>query len=357
MIRRIAFFLTGHGFGHGVRNTALIEALPSSVEPVIFTSLPEGFFREELHRSYRVVPCEIDCGCLQNSTVDVDIEATLSTYAEIESRREALIAAFSARLREMEADLVVGDIPPLAFPIARAAKIPSVALYNFTWADIYRPYVGSRPRYRGMVARMEADYALADRRIRLFPHLEGGIPGAVEDVGLLCRPGMSRRREFAERLGVDPARKWALVYVGSHGLDGVAWASLSRYKDWEFMGLYPLRGAPDNYTHIVKDPSFRYADLTASCDLVIGKLGYGLVTECLSQGKPVLFLGRADFAEYPMLKALLESRGLGREIPLEAFLRVDLGDALETLTACPPAPQVADARDRILAKLGFPVPI
>lgn len=357
MISRIAFFLTGHGFGHGVRNCAVIEALPPETGVDLFTSLPEGFFHEELRRPFRHIPCEIDCGCLQTSTVEVDIEATLARYSELESpsRRAEAVGRYAPMLRSLGADLVIGDIPPLAFPIARAAGVPSWALYNFTWLDIYRPYVESRPRYRDMLRRMEADYALAGRRLRLSPGMEGGMPGGpVEEAGMLCRPGRDRRAEFAGLFGADPGRKWALIYVGSYGLDGVEWKNLARYPDWEFMGLYPLAGAPSNYRVIRKDPSFRYADLTASCDLVLGKLGYGLVAECLSQAKPVIFLARRDFDEFPLLKRLVEEKGLGREISLEAFRKVDIGEALGELTAVPRKPEAADGRVRILEKMGFP---
>jgi hypothetical protein len=353
LISRIAFFLSGHGFGHGVRQSAIMEALPPSVDLDIFTSLPASFFREELHRPYTLHPCEIDCGCLQNSTVDVDIEATLSRYAEIDAGREGHIARWSEALRDIRPDRVLGDIPPLCFPIAKAAGIGSWAVSNFTWLDIYRPYVESRPRYRDMLRRMEQDYALADKRFLLYPHMDGGYPGGSESAGILCRPGRERRAEFAGRFGIDPGKRWALIYVGSHGLEGVAWENLARFPDWEFLGLYELKGAPANYRVVRKDPSFRYADLTASCDLVIGKLGYGLVTECLTQGKPVLFLGRKDFSEFAMLKALVEDEGLGREIPLEDFLRLDLESALQDLTARPLRPREAGALAFFLEKMGI----
>lgn len=350
---RLAFFLSGHGFGHGVRNAAILEALPREVEVHLFTSLPESFFREELHRPFRLHPVEIDCGCLQSSSIDVDVEATLGRYAHLDGRRSEFLADLVPRLKSLGIRRVIGDIPPLAFPIAKAAGIPSIALYNFTWLDIYRPFVEEHPRYRGMLQRMEADYALADTRLRLWPHMDGGMPGESEDVGILCRPGTLRREEFAERFRLDPAKRWALVYVGSHGLGGVAWSNLARYGDWEFLGLYPLEGAPASYRVITKDPSFRYADLTASCDLVLGKLGYGLVTECLTQAKPVLFLGRSGFAEFPILKSLVEDQGLGREISLEEFRRLEIGEALASLAAVPRTPRKAEALPRILEKIGI----
>jgi hypothetical protein len=351
-LKRIAFFLTGHGFGHAVRQSALIEALPAHVSVDIYTSVPESFFRDEVRRPVRVIPCEIDCGCLQTDTVEVDVEATLERYAGIESDRSGHVARFAPMLRESGADLVVGDTPPLAFPIARAAGIPAWCVCNFTWLDIYGPYLAKHPRYADMLARMREDYALADRHLRLFPHMAGdpSLPG--EPVGMISRAGRSQREEFARRFGLDPDKKWALIYVGSFGLEGVDWHRLADYPDWEFMGLYPLEGAPASYRFLKKDLSFRYADLNASCDLVIGKLGYGLVAECLASAKPILFLGRKDFSEFELLKGLVEGRGMGREIPLERFKKADFGADLQALAAKPLDSQPASGVADILGKLG-----
>lgn len=350
---RIGFFLTGHGFGHGVRNSALIEALPREVEVDIYTSLPESFFRQELRRPYTLIPCEIDCGCLQTDTVEVDIQATLRRYAELDARRSESISHFAGVLRDRAVDLVIGDVPPLAFPIAKSAGLESWSLCNFDWADIYRPYVGKHPGYGDMLLRMEEDYSLADRRIRFHPNMPDTLAGPSEEVGMVCRPGTPRRGEFARRFGLDPGKKWCLIYVGSFGLGGVAWDRLARFAEWEFMGLYPLQGASANYHVIEKDPTFRYADLTASSDLVLGKLGYGLVAECLSLAKPVLFLGRKNFMEFSMLKETLESRGAGMEISLEKFLSLDLGDALEALASRPLEPLQASGVPQILEKMGL----
>jgi hypothetical protein len=352
-LKRIAFFLSGHGFGHAVRESALIEGLPADIAVDIYTSIHPSFFRDEVRRPARVIPCEIDCGCLQTDTVEVDVEATLARYAAIESRRQEHVAHFAPMLAASGADLVLADTPPLAFPIAKAAGIPAWGLCNFTWLDIYGPYVEKHPRYLEMYARMRGDYALADRHLRMFPHMEGDPALPAETVGMVCRSGHPHRAGFAARFNLDPGKKWALIYVGSFGLEGVDWRRLSRYPDWEFMGLYPLEGAPANYRYLKKDLSFRYSDLNASCDLVIGKLGYGLVAECLASARPILFLGRKDFAEFALLKGLVEGRGMGSEIPLERFRKVDFGEELEALTSRPLEPLQATGVADILRKLGL----
>jgi hypothetical protein len=349
----IAFFISGHGFGHGVRQSALIDALPPQVGVTIFTSLPERFFREELRRPFRLIPCELDCGSLQPDAVDVDVPGTLARYLELESGRAAAVDRFAPMLEEIGTDLVIADAPPLAFPIAKAAGLPAWAIYNFTWLDIYRPYVEKHPAYRPMMARMEADLALADAHLRIYPAMESPAAAPVEEVGLLCKLGQPRRAEFAGMFGIDPDKKWCSVYLGEFGLRGAAWEGFGRFPDWEFLGLYPLSGAPANYKYINKDKSFHYADLTASCDLVLGKLGYGLVAGCLAMAKPVLFLGRRDFDEYPMLKRVVEERGLGREVSLEAFLRLDIGEELFDLASRRVRPMPITGKGRILEKMGI----
>ncbi len=349
---KIAFFLTGHGFGHGVRNSAIIEKLPASIEVEIYTSLPESFFREELDRPYTLIPCEIDCGCLQTNTVDVDILATLNRYSEIDANREALITKFSKQLQANKVDLVIGDIPPLTFPIAKAAGIKAISSCNFDWVDIYYPFIEAYPSYRPLLNRMIQDYQMADQQIRFTPYMDSHAEQNFESVGMICRQGKSQREKFAEKFALDLQKKWCLIYVGSFGLDGVAWEKLSAFTDWEFIGLYPLQGAGDNYHPIQKDLSFRYADLTASVDLVLGKLGYGLVAECISLGKPILFLGRIGFLEFSMLKNFIEGRGQGMEISLEDFMQVNLQPALQILTDKPLQPFPALGVSQIFEKIG-----
>lgn len=351
--RHIAWFLTAHGFGHGVRTSALLHSLPQDAEVTLYTALPEAFFREELNRPFRVVPCELDCGCVQPDSVTVDISATLSRYAEIESRRESIIPVLADRMRDEKVDLVIGDIPPLAFSLARQAGLPSWAICNFSWADIYAPYVQTHPSFQPMLGRMRTDYALATKHLRLFPHFGDALCPEPEELGVVCREGISRREELAGRIGLNPAKKWCLVYLGNFGLEGMVWERLADFPDWEFFGLYPLSPSVPNYHRVEKDPSLRYADLTASANLVLGKLGYSLVAECLAHGTPILFPGRSDFAEFHMLKHLVEERTLGKEIPLDDLKALRLELFLNPTAALRPEKMEAEGRKRFLELLGF----
>jgi hypothetical protein len=334
--RRIAWFVSGHGFGHGVRATVLLNALPPDVEVTFYTTLPESFFRENSARNVRIVACELDCGCVQPDTISVDILATLQRYAAIEGGRAAILPPLVERLKDEGTELVVGDIPPLCFPLAREAALPSLALCNFSWLDIYEPYVRKYPAYRPLLDRMRADYQLADKHLRFVPFFGESLAPDTEELGLVCRTGSLRRSELARLCGLDERKKWCLVYVGKYGLAGIPWARLAELDDWEFLGLDPLDGAPGNYHRLFKDPSLGYADFTASADLVVGKLGYSLVCECLTAGTPILFLRCDDFAESAALAEVVLERNLGRELPLSDLKTLHLRPHLDRAQALEP---------------------
>ena len=310
-----------------------------------------------------MIPCEIDCGCLQTDTVEVDVEGTLARYLEIESGRGKPSPGFAPMLRESGADLVIADTPPLAFPIAKAAGIPAWCLCNFTWLDIYAPYVAKHPALPGHVragCRPITPWPIGiSASIPIWTasgHFPAGTSGAwpVEAVGMVCRPGRSRRGEFAKRFGLDPERKWCLIYVGSFGLDGVDWGAWRAIRIGNSWACIPLQGAPAELP--VPAEGFELPVRRSERLLRSGaRANWGMAWWPNAWPRPsrsCSWAGR-DFAEFPMLKRVLEERGLGREIPLAEFMAMDIGEDLEALTSRPHLPLAATGVADILRKMGF----
>ena len=70
-------------------------------------------------------------------------------------------------------------------------------------------------------------------------------------------------------------------------------------------------------------------DLVAAASAVLGKTGYGTVSECLATGTPLVYVPRRHFAEEPFLVRLLDSRGCCLEMSRAAYEAGDWGGALE----------------------------
>jgi len=58
----------------------------------------------------------------------------------------------------------------------------------------------------------------------------------------------------------------------------------------------------------------------AASDALIGKIGYGTVSECLAHGKPLVFVRRDYFNEEPFLRRLLQIHNAAVEIRRRDFL-------------------------------------
>lgn len=323
----IAYFVTGHGYGHGVRTTTIVNHFPPDIEVTFFTSLPRVFFDQEMIRPFHYHYCELDCGCIQRDCVHVDIRATLEAYMRIAGRNAAYLEEFTTDLRNSGITAVLSDATPFAFDTAARLGIPSAAVTNFSWHDIYQPYIGHFPKFAPCLADIERQYMLADAVLALQPSNALATFRRRIDIGMAGRVGRNRRGEIVKHFGIKSEKKLALVYVGGFGLESAKWNRLSEMNDWEFLGVYPLPGHLPNY-HLISKTDFRYADLSASVDAVCGKIGYGVYTECVLNEVPLLYVPREDFAEHPFLESALIEKNLAYRVEYEQFRAIEWKTAL-----------------------------
>ncbi len=168
---KLAYYITSHGFGHGIRVCAIVNRLSSAVRLVLRTMLSPEFFHEEVMRPFEYVPGSFDCGCVQFDGVTVDIEKTIASYTAIAQRNAAALSDEIAWCRKNRIDGIVSDIVPFAFEVARGAGITSIAVSNFTWYDIYKDYCTDYPVFAPHLEKMRAQYAMADVLLKLPPPL------------------------------------------------------------------------------------------------------------------------------------------------------------------------------------------
>src|SRR5207253_2266589 len=76
-----------------------------------------------------------------------------------------------------------------------------------------------------------------------------------------------------------------------------------------------------------------YVDLLASCDAVIMKPGYGIVSDLIANRVPALYVSRGGFREEPVLIRALEEEGRAMPLTRDALDTLDLGPALDRVLA------------------------
>ena len=323
----VVFYITGHGFGHAVRQIAIVNALAQrrpDVPIVVRTSVAPWLFSRSVRASVRLEPGPVDTGAIQRGSLDVDIPATLAAAEAFYADGEAWIAREAAFLTGEGARLVVADIPPLPIAAARRAGIPAIGISNFTWDWIYEDY-DARRLAPGLVETLEAHYACADRGLaaadarRLRQLLDAARPAARRP----RRPPAARRRPRRAGPAAGAAAGAGVARRLRRPRHRPARAPPRRCAAWPTSSPTSYDAfTPGNGVHRIDETAMygqriRYEDLVGAVDIVASKPGYGIISECAANGTALLYTDRGRFCEYDVLvremPRYLEAAFIGQE--------------------------------------------
>ena len=231
--------------------------------------------------------------------------------------------------RTLGADLVVGDIPPLAFAAAERAGVKSLALGNFTWDWIYSIYPAFEALAPDVIPTIRAAYATATRALRL-PFHGGFEPMAViDDIPLIARRSRRDPADTRRLLGIAAGRPFVLASFGAYG------APLP-YDAINAAGQFTLLNVEELPPH-----GLEYQDLVAAADVVVSKPGYGIVSECIANNTALLYTSRGHFIEYDLFVAEMPRVLRCRFISQEDLFAGRWSDAISSLLAQPSPPERA----------------
>ena len=349
----IAYYITHHGYGHGVRSADIIRAinrLYPEVDVHIITGLPEPFLRNRINAdkiSIRVR--DFDIGMVQLDSIRVDVTATLDRALAFYDMQKRLLAEETAFLLKTKIDMVVADIPSLPLEAAARAEIPRVAVGNFSWDWIYSGFLADDRRWTPIIEMFRGQYARADLLLRLPFHDEMTAFSKKEDIPLVACPGKPCRDMIARLTGCDSRKKWVMLSFTTLDLNDKALARIERMEDCEFLTVLPLHWRRRNI-HAVAREQVSFSDVIASVDVVISKPGFGIVSDCVVNHKPLIYADRTNFLEYPVLEASIRKYLKNVHIFAEDLYRGDLESSLRAVeTAADPAESLPAGGDEIAA--------
>lgn len=334
----IAYYITAHGYGHGARSCdilgALRERVPNTLIHVV-SDLPRDFLAARLSTGpWHFRSARFDVGMVQRDSVCVDVPASLRECQALVEKAGALQAGEERFLKEHAIRAVVCDIPAIPLRAARRCGIPALAVGNFAWDWIYEDFLAGDSSWQRIVDHFRAGYAECDLLLRL-PFAEPMNAFAHRhEIGLPARPGKNRREELAKRLGADPAKRWVLLSFTTLDWDDAALERVRQLRDWEFFTVEPLRWHGPNF-HAVNRGAFRYVDVLTSCDTVLTKPGFGVLSECAVNDKSLIYVERTAFREYPVLEAAVKRYFRHAHLPAADLYRGDLRSALESIESAP----------------------
>jgi len=330
----LVYYISAHGYGHGVRSADIIGAFADScphVPIIIVSDLPQAFLLNRLP-GVRVTcrPGAFDLGMVQVDSIQVDVDATLTRISALCERWDTLVAEEVTFLEKNRAGLVVVDIPAIPLAAAAWAGLPRLAVGNFGWDWIYAAYRGRSTSWDRVVEAFERGYSNADLLLRLPFHEDMKAFPSIEDIPLVGSPGRERRDEMATLTGSDPEKTWALLSFTTLAWDDEALAAVEKIPGYEFFTVLPLAWSVRNI-HAVDRERLPFRDILASVDAVISKPGYGILADCIVNRKPLLFAERSDFREYAILEDAIRRYLRNAHIPAVMLYRGDLLPGLEKL--------------------------
>jgi hypothetical protein len=254
----------------------------------------------------RVGPTDIDAGMAERGPLEIDADGTLDRLATLLSRSDAILAAEAAAVERIRPGLIVADIPFLAGDVAAAADVPCVAVSNFTWDWICDPLLSRRPGYAAVRKRMIEGYGKMAAVLQLpFGDVSEGFRRRIP-VPLIAGRSTRDPADVLARLGIDAGDGRPRVLVGLRG--GVAPETLraAAVGARDFLFLCPDRPGgemPDNVRAVLPAAGVDFADLVAVSAVVVSKLGYGIVSDCLAAGTALLWPRRTGFREDEVVEA------------------------------------------------------
>lgn len=343
----VAFYISGHGFGHASRQVEIINAFAArrpEVSLFVRTSVAEWLLRRTIVAPFDLDARPVDTGIVQLDSLRLDESASFEQarafYADFDARAEAE----AAMLRERQIGLVVVDAPPLGCEAAARAGIPSIVIANFTWDYIYAAYTSFRAAPE-IIGRIQQAYRQAQAGWRLPMHCGFETFDTTVDVPLVARRSNTRtsRAEVRDTLGVPIDRPMALVSFGGYGAAGPRLETPDCLDHWTVMTTGGRELWPDG-VHVLEDADvyrrgLRYCDVVAASDAVVTKPGYGIISECIANAAPMLYTSRGHFIEYDVLVREMPRYLRCQFIDNEALIAGRWLEHLEILRALPPPPE------------------
>ncbi|HNY12525.1 MAG TPA: hypothetical protein PKK26_13115 [Candidatus Wallbacteria bacterium] len=363
-MKNIIFYPSGHGFGHAVRQIEIMKEIfreniekNSDYNITVRTMAPEWLFNNSFSlyfenfygkaggawkKHFKYEPFTNDVGTVQKDSLNMDIEATLKNcnafYANFSERakREA------EHIKNCRADIVVGDIPPVAFEAAVIARIPAIGISNFSWDVIYKEFLDEYPGFRPVIDTIEKAYSKCGMLLRLpYPCPLPAFPN-IRDVELIARKAYLSREAVYEKLGYDSAyfkgRKTVMISFGGFDTSGIRQRELEKLTDYRFLTtIRPESGhsLPHNVKYIDTEAAgISFENLFKIFDVIVTKPGYGVLGDIIAAKSSCIYADRGNFAEYPCLIKMLANHCkkavyIEREKLLSCELASHIEEALE----------------------------
>jgi len=347
--------VSSHGFGHLSQVTPVINTADKIIhdrdlDPVqwtVRTTIEASQVRSRIVPKVRIDLDSDDFGMVMLDAFSVDLPASLARYAQQHKDWERHVDRVAQHLSQLGIDTVLADVPYLTLAAAAKAGIRSLAICSLNWADILLACVSndagalrqadmSVRAFDQILEHMRDAYNSAHVFLQPAPSMAMTTLHKTLHIGPVCEPpegpGREALQELVERQGHKQPGWFVLVSMGGipTQLNLKTWPTHCLGKPVYYLVAPNLVG---EHAHAVSTqaPGLSFANLFASCDLFIGKPGYGTFVEAACSGTPLIYLERSGWAEAKALTGWIEVHGRARAMTLSQLESKRLAQCMSEL--------------------------
>jgi hypothetical protein len=329
----IAYYATPHGFGHAVRAIEVIRHLflaDPSIRVILVSDFPDYLVEECLGRPIPFRRRRLDVGLVQKDSLRFDLDATLLELMKLRRDSEALVREEMRFFQTQGVHAIVSDVSYIPFAAASEYGIPSIGIGNFTWNWIYEAYTGIDSRWRPVIEWIRECYGKSDLFLQLPMHGDVSVCPKVEPVPLIARKAARDRETVRKILGCGPETRAYMIYFVALDLSAEALRRIGAFEKGIFFYKRPLSLGLANGRSL-DDFGISFVEAVAAMDGIITKPGYGIVSDCLVHGVPMIYTDRGLFPEVEILVETMNRHLATVHLPSEEFASGRWGAAIERL--------------------------
>jgi len=325
----IAYYVSGHGFGHISRSYEIILALleHKKVDKIFVNTTRKDFVKD---KKENLVFREIatDVGIIQEKSISMDLEKTIDAIEKLQKNKKEIIESEIEFLKKEKIDIVFSDSSSLPFAFANKLNIPSYFIGNFTWDFIYQNYTKQYSFFKDYVKLIRDEYSLATFGFILPFHCPMDYIPRKKNIGIIGRSPKRNRKEIRESIRFSEQNQYFLFSFGAYGIPESD-LSYMGLKENQWIVVSGYEGLKGNKVMDVKD--IYYPDLVRACDYVLTKPGYGILSETYLAGTPIIYTDRGDFAEYDYLVQAMETYHYSAFLSQKELLSMNLESAVQKI--------------------------
>ena len=209
-LKKIFYYITDHGLGHATRSIAIIRELKKleNIEVCVRNSNAIKILQESLPGT-KIISGTTDVGpSINDDGISIDKEQTISNVSKWIQKIDFFAKKESKIILQNKPNLVISDISPMPLLAAKNAKIPTIAISNFSWCDVLK-FLPSKE-----MNKLKSVYNNADLAIQISLGTKMDHFRHKKKVGLICRNPTRTKNKIKKSLGISNSKCIVTVALG-----------------------------------------------------------------------------------------------------------------------------------------------